>query len=508
MRQDISRRKFLAMTTAAVATAMTPTVAKMADERLNIILLMGDDHGWDEVAYNGHPYLKTPVLDEMATQGLRLNRFYSAHPSCSPTRGSIITGRHPNRYGTFSPNWSIRPDEISIAQILNKAGYACGHFGKWHLGPVKAESPTNPGAMGFDQWLSHDNFFEINPTLSRNGGPGEKFHGESSQIIVDEAIRFIKKAKEKKQPFFAVVWFGSPHEPYSGLADDLALYDDLPDEYKERMVTLTSNETGRPVKRPMNEVLRERYAEITAMDRAIGSLRDYLKAQDLRQNTLVWYCGDNGVPSSGRITTPFRGQKGTMYEGGVRVPGVIEWPARIREARTSNVNSVTTDMLPTLCELAGQPLPNRPLDGISLIPLIDGEMQERPSPIFFWSFNTGKAFTGDPKPYIDPGLQEGTTPLVKMMAGKYTRTFRNLHYPGISEQHFGGARTVLDNRYKLVIDAQSENQSAIELFDLTNDPAEEQNLIESHKEIAEKMERQLRDWQQSVLESLTGSDYR
>ena len=214
MRQDISRRKFLAMTAAAMATAMTPTVAKMADERPNIILLMGDDHGWDEVAYNGHPYLKTPVLDEIATQGLRLNRFYSAHPSCSPTRGSVITGRHPNRYGTFAPNWSIRPDEISIAQILSKAGYACGHFGKWHLGPVKAESPTNPGAMGFDQWLSHDNFFEINPTLSRNGGPPEKFHGESSQIIVDETIRFIKKAKEKKQPFFAVVWFGSPHEPY------------------------------------------------------------------------------------------------------------------------------------------------------------------------------------------------------------------------------------------------------------------------------------------------------
>jgi arylsulfatase A-like enzyme len=227
MKQDISRREFLAMTAAAAATVMTPTVAEMAAERPNIVLLMGDDHAWDEVAYNGHPHLKTPVLDEMATQGLRLDRFYSAHPSCSPTRGSVITGRHPNRYGTFAPNWSIRPEEISIAQVLKKAGYACGHFGKWHLGPVKAESPTNPGAMGFDQWLSHDNFFEINPTLSRNGGPPEKFHGESSQIIVDETIRFINKAKEKKQPFFAVVWFGSPHEPYSGLADDLSLYDNM-----------------------------------------------------------------------------------------------------------------------------------------------------------------------------------------------------------------------------------------------------------------------------------------
>ena len=508
MRQSTTWLKIIKRRFVLLCAFLVTSGSVLAEERPNFILLMGDDHGWDEVAYNGHPHLKTPVLDQMAAQGLRLDRFYSAHPSCSPTRGSVMTGRHPNRYGTFAPNWSIRPEEISIARILGKAGYACGHFGKWHLGPVKAESPTNPGAMGFDQWLSHDNFFEINPTLSRNGGPPEKIHGESSQIIVDETIRFIKKAKEKEQPFLAVVWFGSPHEPYSGLAKDLALYDNLPAEYKKRMVTLTSNETGRSVKRPLREVLRERYAEITAMDRAIGSLRRHLKEQGLRQNTLVWYCGDNGVPSSGRITTPFRGQKGTMYEGGVRVPGIIEWPARIPKPRVSKVNSVTSDMLPTLCELAGRPLPNRPLDGISLAPLIDGDMQERPSPIFFWSFNTGRAFSGDSKPYIEPGLQEGTTPLVKMMAGKYTRTFRNFHYPEISQQDFGGARTVLDNRYKLVVDAQTGKKLAIELFDLTNDPAEKENLVESHKPIAEKMEKQLHDWQQSVLESLTGADYR
>ena len=507
MRQAMKRRTLVQrLLLLAFAAAMTCGSA-LAAERPNIILLMGDDHGWDEVGYNGHPHLKTPVLDTMAEQGLRLDRFYSAHPSCSPTRGSIITGRHPNRYGTFAPNWSIRPEEVSIAQILGKAGYACGHFGKWHVGPVKAQSPTNPGAMGFTQWLSHDNFFEIDPTLSRNGGPPEKFRGESSQIIIAETIRFIKEAQGKKQPFFAVVWFGSPHEPYSGLADDLALYDNLPAEYAERTVKLTSNETGRSVRRPMNEVLRERYAEITAMDRAIGHLRDYLKAQGLKQNTLVWYCGDNGVPSSGRITTPFRGQKGTMYEGGVRVPGVIEWPARLRRPRASNVNAVTTDMFPTLCELAGQPLPDRPLDGVSLVPLIDGEMPERPKPVFFWAFNTGRASAGDARPYIDPELQEGTTPLVKMMGDKYTRDFRNFHHPTISEQDFGGPRTMLGNRYKLVVGASGE-PSAVELFDLTNDPAEEHDLSGSHRAIARKMEKQLRNWQESVLESLTGADYR
>ena len=219
--------------------------AVQAAERPNIVLLMGDDHGWDETGYNGHPHLQTPVLDEMAATGLRLDRFYAAHPTCSPTRGSVMTGRHPNRYGTFTPNYSIRPEEITIAQLLKQSGYACGHFGKWHLGPVKRQSPTNPGVLGFDEWLSHDNFFEIDPWLSRNGGPPRKFAGESSEILIAETIQFLKKAREKEQPFFAVVWFGSPHEPYSGLAKDLALYDDLPQVYANKEFRLTSNETGR-----------------------------------------------------------------------------------------------------------------------------------------------------------------------------------------------------------------------------------------------------------------------
>ncbi|MFZ5833181.1 MAG: sulfatase, partial [Planctomycetota bacterium] len=208
----------------------------LGDQRPNIILLMGDDHGWEETGYNGHPYLKTPVLDEIAATGLRFENFYAAHPSCSPTRGSFLTGRHPNRYGTFTPGSSIRPQEITIAHVLGKAGYECGHFGKWHLGPVKAASPTNPGAMGFHEWVSHDNFFELNPSLSRMGGPPEVIQGESSEIIVQEALRFMDRAQRKNKPFFTVVWFGSPHEPYSGLPEDLALYDDLPAKYADKKV--------------------------------------------------------------------------------------------------------------------------------------------------------------------------------------------------------------------------------------------------------------------------------
>ena len=235
-----------------------PVTDAQAEDLPNIVLLMGDDHGWDEVGYNAHPHLKTPVLDEMAAVGLRFDRFYAAHPSCSPTRGSVLTGRHPNRYGTFTPNFSFRPEEITIAQLLKTKGYVCGHFGKWHVGPVKSDSPTNPGKMGFDEWLSHDNFFELNPVLSANGAPPKKIEGESSEILVAAASEFIAKAKRNDKPFFVVIWYGSPHEPYSGLPKDLALYDDLPEKYNDKTFRLTSNETGRPTTRPLGDILRER----------------------------------------------------------------------------------------------------------------------------------------------------------------------------------------------------------------------------------------------------------
>lgn len=505
MNRSTWRRSLLAGLLISVTAG---SAATKADELPNIILCMGDDHAWDETGYNGHPHLRTPVLDEMAATGLRLDRFYSAHPTCSPTRGSVLTGRHPNRYGTLAPGWSIRPEEITIAQIAGKVGYTCAHFGKWHLGTVKAASPTNPGAMGFDEWLSHDNFFEMNPWLSRNGGKPQRFKGEGSEVVIDETIRFIGEATKNKKPFLAVVWFGSPHEPYSGLKEDLALYDDLAGEYRGRTVTLTSNETGRQVQRRLDEVLRERYAEITAMDRAIGKLRSYLKQSGLRDNTILWYCGDNGIPSSGRATTPFRGLKGTMYEGGIRVPGVIEWPQRIRKPRISDINAVTSDMLPTICETLGRPLPDRPLDGISLMPLIDGKMSERPRPICFWQYDAAGEAKRGLKPYIDPKLQEGTTPLVKYVAGRLTRNFNNFHHPEITEQDYRGPRAILDNRYKLVVNGESKDETEIELFDVRNDPAEKHNLLESKPQIAEDLRQQLRNWQQSVLHSLTGVDYR
>ncbi len=474
----------------------------------NIVLVMGDDHGWDEVGYNGHPFVKTPVLDEMAASGLRFDRFYAGHPSCSPTRGSFITGRHPNRYGTFTPGYSIRPEEISIAQVLRAAGYVSAHFGKWHLGPVKKESPTNPRAMGFDEYVSHDNFFELNPALSRNGAPPRKIEGEGSEIIIDETIRFIQRSDKLHNPFLAVVWFGSPHEPYSGLPQDLSLYENLPDSMIQTEVGLTSNETGERVKRPLRDVLQERYAEITAMDRAIGKLRSYLKENGLKENTVVWYCGDNGTPpSAARTGMTLKGQKGNLYEGGIRVPGVLEWPVIIRKPASTSAISVTSDILPTLAEITGQPLSNRPLDGISLVPIFNDPSKLRTKPLFFWSFNVTRDFANLAQPYIDPALQDGTTPLVKKLGGKFTRTFCNFKYERISETDFWGNRVMMGNQYKLIVGRQSPNEEKLELYDMLNDDGETKNLADQLPEITAEMQNQLRKWQESVLNSLTGADY-
>jgi arylsulfatase A-like enzyme len=489
------------------ACVLTFSGAGPAADRPNIVLMMGDDHGWEETGYNGHPHVKTPVLDEMAATGWRFDRFHAGHPNCSPTRASFLTGRHPNRMGTFAPGWSLRPEEITVAQILRQAGYRCGHFGKWHVGPVKANSPTNPGAMGFHEWVSHDNFFELNPSLSRNGGPPEVIRGESSEIIIQEAIRFIDRTREDSQPFFAVVWFGSPHEPYGGLPQDLALYDDLPARYL-KPVNLTSNETGGPVKRPQGEVLRERYAEITAMDRSIGMLRRHLAAQGLRTDTLLFYCGDNGTSADAALGVPHRGVKGQVYEGGTLVPGLIEWPARIPKPRSTGVLASTCDLLPTLCALTGQPLPARPLDGIDLAPALDGSMTDRPSPLYFWEFNFDRVTDSMSIPWIDPELQKGTTPLVKLMAGKATRDFTNFRHPEITKADYLGPRAIIEGLFKLVIHESKDGDPRHELFDLAAVPAEQHNLLDLQPARAEELKARLRQWQGSVLRSLTGADYR
>ena len=479
-----SVRILIFLTLACFAAEATVAAAANA-QRPNIVLMMADDQSWGETGYNGHPQVKTPVLDEMARGALRLDRFYAASPVCSPTRASVMTGRHANRSGAFAPNYSTRPEEIALAQILKQAGYRTGHFGKWHIGAVKKDSPVNPARMGFDEYLAHDNFFEMNPPLSRNGAPPEIHRGESSELIVAEAASFAEKVRAEKKPFFIVIWFGSPHGPYSGTEQDVALYADV-----------------------ARDDIRNRLAEITAMDRAIGTFRNKLRALGVAENTLVWYNSDNGLPREHKAHTfdgGWRGAKGEVYEGGLRVPAIIEWPAVITQPRATSVPVVTSDIFPTLLDLLQlkSPAPHRPIDGISIRTLIvEGTMKARPSPIGFWHYPAaGERNHGR---WIDVDLARGTTPTTRNPA----IDFLNFKHPVAKTKDFGGDAAWTDNRFKLVTGEARRGSQRTELFDLLADPREQKDIAAEHPEIVKQMTAQLHNWQRSVERSLTGADYR
>lgn len=449
-------------------------------EQPNIVLCMSDDQGWGDMGYYGHPKLQTPHFDDMAATGLRFDRFYAAAPLCSPTRGSVMTGRHPNRFGCFKWGYTLRPQEVTVAELLRRAGYATGHFGKWHLGSVCEGGTATPGASGFDEWFSAPNFFDNDPILSREGRAVQT-RGEGSMVTVDAALGFIRKHAAAERPFLAVVWFGSPHSPHEALPEDRALYADQPPE------------------------LQHFYGEITAMDRAFGKLRNELRTLGIHENTLLWYCSDNGGLKECGVTGG-RAYKGSVYEGGLRVPGILEWPAQLARPTVTETLCSTCDILPTVLDAANvRRSDDRPIDGVSLVPLIRGGMQERPEPMGFWNSLDG----GIPVPSHklmtamldaqEAGREPEGDEQLRLSAGRIDR-----QYP---DDAFPGHAAWLDWPWKLHRIETAEGEVRYELYDLARDPGEETDLVERESERVAAMRPRLHDWLVSVVHSLNGEDY-
>ena len=258
--------------------ALTLSTVVYGNTKPNVILLMADDMGWAQTGYYGHPLMKTPNLDAMASNGLRLDRFYAAAPSCTPTRASVLTGRTNDRTGAFRVGHSINKQEQTIANAFSDAGYATAHFGKWHLNqgapeehPLPADDPHNPGEFGFKYWLSATSGFDLGKfTLSR-AGVSETFTGDGSEVIVAEAVKYITSQVANNHSFFVVIWYSAPHGPWRASPDDTAPFLGKVDRTSANML-----------------------GEIVAIDRSIGHLRQSLAELGIAKNTLLWFTSDNG----------------------------------------------------------------------------------------------------------------------------------------------------------------------------------------------------------------------
>ena len=443
--------------------------------RPNIILIMADDLGWGDVGFNGNTVIQTPHLDRLAAGGVRLERFYAASAVCSPTRASVLTGRNPIRVGVPTANSGhLNKEEHTLAEMLKDAHYATGHFGKWHLGTLTTSMRDSnrgrtgdsthfsiPTEHGFDTYFSTEakvpTFDPMLKPVAYDTLRGESLRygwaavdseapsaaygthywtdttepetinlaGDNSKVIMDRVLPFISNAADAGAPFFTVIWFHTPHLPV--VADTL---------YRNRYAEYTHEE-------------QLYYGTISAMDDQVGRLVSHLETLGVVDDTMIWFGSDNGpeirTPGS---AGPFRERKRSLHEGGVRVPAFLHWPAAIPRGASLAVPAVTSDYLPTVAEWLRLPVPaSRPLDGISLVPLLSEERMERGTPIGFY---------------------------------------------------FRQQRSWVNDTYKLI--TKDEGQS-YELYNIVTDPEEQHNIIMDYPDQAAQMREQLLVWEQEVAEA-------
>ena len=444
----------------------------------NIVIVLCDDLGYGDLGCYGHPKIVTTNLDAFAKDGVRFTSCYSAAPVCSPSRVGLLTGRSPNRAGVYDfipgPRKQedlrhmvhMQKDEITIAHLLKKAGYATGMFGKWHCnGQFNSDKQPQPDDMGFDYWLGTQN--NASPTHAnpnnfvRNGEQVGEIKGFSCQIVMDEALGWIEKslAENDEQPFFAYVAFHEPHEP-------IASPEDLVQQY------LQSGKTDNPDE-------AQYFANVNNVDLAFGKLINKLKELDIDEDTIVIFTSDNGPETLNRykrakhsygVATPLRGMKLWTTEAGFRVAGLARWPGQIGPA-TCDVPVSSLDLLPTLCSLAGAEVPaDLKLDGANLKALFDGQSFDREKPLV-WAFYNA---LNEERVAM---RHNNWKMLAKLNRGKLKR-IENV-YAGNIEQ------------------IREAKLTEFELYDVTGDLGEAENLFDSqnskHQELKELMTANYRD---------------
>lgn len=341
----------------------------------NVVVILADDLGWNQVGYHGSSFYATPHLDRLAREGLQFRHAYSAAPICSPTRAAILTGRSPARLQLtdYIPGrlWPDKPlaspgtqrglplEETTLAEMLRTRGYRSGLFGKWHLAHTYAYAPgrpLDPESQGFDE-VYHTN----KPNEENLAIPD----AHNADAIADRAVDFIRR--QGNQPFFCYVAHNVVHRPLTEDPDAVERYRRKPG-----------------ADRPENSAVMG--AMIERMDRGIGRILAVLREQGLEADTLVIFTSDNGNIAADQDQTPFRGGKATLWEGGLRVPLAIRWPGRIAPGRVSEEPVISHDLFPTLMEVTGTAYEPRLQDGTSLRPILLGEAGTLPRDAIFWHY--------------------------------------------------------------------------------------------------------------------------
>ncbi len=432
----------------------------------NIILIMTDDQGFGDLGFNGNPVIRTPTLDSLAGESARFSQFYVS-PVCAPTRSSLMTGRYSIRtgvYDTYNGGAIMASEEITLAEYLKDAGYVTGIFGKWHLGD---SYPFRPVDQGFDASLVHagggigqpgdfyENFIKgdssyFNPVLSRNGEKVQT-QGYCSDVFTDHAIEFIRDHQE--QPFFLYLPYNAPHTPLQLPDKYYELYRDLPDT-----LFLTDTIDNRNLLSELDiEEAKKVYGMVTNIDDNLKRLFVTLHEFGLRGKTLIIFITDNG-PQGHRYNSGLRSRKGSVFEGGIRVPSFWSWPGRIKPGVELKGPAAHIDILPTILDICNLPSSDRyPVDGISLWPLLNGRNQDlaKRDLISHW-------VRGFPEPYHNIAVRSGDLKLVGQ--GSYL-----------------------------------EPDQAFALFDLSLDPSEQQDIRELLPDTLIAMKGKFDAWYDEVI---------
>lgn len=355
------------------AALAAPTIAQ-SRQRPNVVLIITDDQGYGDVSLHGNPHLKTPHTDAIARDGIQFTQF-QVSPVCAPTRASLMTGRYNYRTGvvdTYLGRAMMYPDEITLAEVLSESGYRTGIFGKWHLGdnyPLRAmdqgfhENVVHTGG-GIGQPSDPRGNTYFDPVLFHNGKP-RKYRGYCTDIFFEEAIRWIER--DTRSPFFAYIATNAPHTP-------LQVPDSLVEPY---------------LKMGLPEDTARIYGMCKNIDDNIGRLSSRLRALNLAENTILIFMTDNG-PQQERYNAGLRGRKGTVYQGGIRVPFFLRWPARVKAGSLADRIAAHIDVFPTLIEACGANLPAKTrIDGRSLMPLLTGNAARWPDRTLFTQWHRG-----------------------------------------------------------------------------------------------------------------------